>query len=134
MFFNKETITQVNELLHLKASGDEQEWPLEVADSDRIIEFLYLAEMLDIWFQIRYAFIALILYSYDKYLGEHSDHDKYLWDRIEKLLDRDAGRFNELLNRWALWDVEDDTDLFRLTPLVRTYLTEFQQKHTTGAS
>ncbi len=121
MIPNRETIESINKILQLPANGNEQDWALELADKSRILEFIQILDSNQLSEMGKYAIMELILASYDDYLQDKEDGNNFMWETIKGRLDKDCGIYDEMLNYWALLN-ENDEDIFRVTPLVRSYL------------
>lgn len=122
-FFDKKIISNVNKLFGFIATGYEQDWPLEFADKNRISEFINAIKLGGLSPDVRNAIVSLILFSYDDYLSEKVDHNNEIWKEIIVILNESPNSYKDVLNYWALWDNKAN-DLFKLTPLVRSYLKE----------
>ena len=127
MIIKKETQIKLNNLLRLPATRLEQDWDIELADETRLIEFLDLSESIDLSDMEKSAVIALILASYDDYIEVKSDTDGMIWDRITGLLDYQKTNCHDLLQYWGLPEEEDESEVFNITPLVRSYIRKLQR-------
>lgn len=111
-------------------AGDDwmQDWPLEVADSSRLDEFIDLltrAESDD----DRFALMELVLYSFDE---AEPAKQREVWRAIEAMLERDPILYAREIIYWSLGEETDDgtwkmDDLgeeegFSITPLMRPVL------------
>ena len=119
---NKETIMSVSKLLGFTAIGNEQDWAIEFADKNRIIEFIEILLKIPLSFSERYAIISLLLASYEDYLSEMEDYNRKVWKEIIKTIEYEKGEYDDLLNYWALWKETNEREWFNITPLVREYL------------
>ena len=81
-FLTREAIIQVNQMLNLPASGKEQDWELELANPDRIEEFLQLliSNRLSRLPDVEAAVAALFISSADEAISKGTfskqDNDK----------------------------------------------------------
>lgn len=128
MAITKETILSLNKLLELEATGNEQDWPVEMADKDRVLDFInrfYLCEQLTA--NERYAIISLILCSYDDFLSSDLDKDNQIWGKILTLIEKNKNESEDILLYWANWEEKDSNNLFCITPLVREYIRKQNQ-------
>lgn len=82
----KEDIDYLNKLLNLPASGDEQDWDIELADPARLSEFLATFRAYDLTLSVKKAFLALIIASYDQLLQYDPDDDDFYWASIKGLM------------------------------------------------
>jgi hypothetical protein len=117
MIPKKETIVVLSKKLSLPYTGTEQDWDIEMADSNRINEFIDLYHQYDLTFEERMALMSLIIASYDDFLNERDIEIDYSWDAIKAMLVKDRIHFVELINYWSLYN---ETDIFRITSLMRT--------------
>ncbi|RFM25816.1 hypothetical protein [Deminuibacter soli] len=118
----KAAITALNELLQLPATGNEQDWEVELADKNRIAGFVNVAHTANLSAAERFALVALILCSYEEFLWDDFDNGNVLWKTIAEVLNQHKGAYDERLNYWAVWNAKERADWFALTPLVRKYL------------
>lgn len=84
-----------------------QDWPLEVATSERLDEFIayYLQPQLDD--DLRFAAMELIIASFDEATPETKDS---LWPRIRALLSARLELHAYTIYDWARWDADDLDD------------------------
>ena len=97
-----------------------EDWDIELADADRVKEFLDAYDY-DLSHDIKLALMALILASYDDYIGKDK-RDVSLEARIKTIIDVDKNLFIGLLKYWAVEDEQDAKKCFNLTPFVRDLL------------
>lgn len=105
-----------------------QDWPLEVADSSRLDEFIDLlkrAESDD----DRFALMELVLYSLDE---ANPAKQREAWRTIETMLEQAPGLYACEILYWSLgdetagaWKMDDlaENEGFSITPLMRAVLT-----------
>lgn len=122
MFIPKEVSIFLSKSLRLSTLGIEQDWAIESANRDRVVEFIILLETKDHDREQSYAIMALILASYDEYLSSYS-HDENIWLRIVDLLNIGCRKYDDLLLYWALPYTEGEVNTFNITYLIRVYLT-----------
>ncbi len=116
--FSKEVIATVSNLLNLPTAGYEQDWPLELADAERIGEFVSAYERSDADSNEQKAIMALIVASVDDYCGVAGVTPPH-WSRVVSLLERDAKSYGNLIAYWSC-DGDEDPDLwFAVTPFIR---------------
>jgi len=120
MFIDKETREYVNALFGLPASGDEQDWAVELSDKSRIMEFVDFMQKTDLLYSLRYAIMELIISSYDDYLYSESDDDLGIWNKIKELVSKDKSGYTNIIEYWALRNEKDENNLFNITLLVRS--------------
>lgn len=114
----REALEYLNKELLLPYTGIEQDWELEMANSQRVNEFLsFYKNQLSI--DIKIALMSLILASYDDLLNiKGVDIDK-TWAEIKEILESEKGIFLELLAYWGLYDENAFENYFKITPLIR---------------
>jgi len=127
MIIRKEIVAGLNERLSLNYTGQEQDWDLELADPNRITDFLNFIRDQNLSIEEKYAVMALVLSSYDDRLNYNpvSVADNEIWYSITELLNQSPEIYSDLLNYWALWNNQREEYLFAITKLVREYLTTF---------
>lgn len=121
MFILKKKATDfINKYFNLHVTGNEQDWDLELADANRLNEFLdnYNDDFTD---DIKLALTALIFASYENYLHEH-EADFQIEKRIHSTLTKDLDLFFGLLSYWSLNEEENKKNLFKITSFVRKFL------------
>lgn len=117
MIPKKETIATLSKKLSLPYTGTEQDWDIEMANSNRINEFIDWYHQYELPFEEKVALMSLIIASYDDFLNENNVEIDYRWDIIKAMLAKDRTHFVGLINYWSL---RNQTDIFRITPLMRT--------------
>lgn len=117
MIPKKETIAALSKKLSLPYTGTEQDWDIEMADSNRINEFIDFYHQYGLAFEERGALMSLIIASYDDFLNENNIEVDFRWDIIKAMLAKDRIQFLELINYWSQ---SNKADIFRITPLMRT--------------
>jgi hypothetical protein len=105
-----------------------QDWPLEVADSSRLDEFLDLLKRAASD-DDRFALMELVLYSLDE---ADPAKQRGAWGVIEAMLEREPMLYARAIIYWSAGDETDDgtwkmddlgeDDGFSITPLMRTVL------------
>lgn len=118
MILKKETIERLNEKLILPYTGVEQDWDLEMANPERINDFLNYYQSHNLITDEKIAVMSLILASYDDFLNETDLEIDDRWSTIKKVLDTDKIIFTDLLNYWSP-ENDADEDSFRITKLIR---------------
>lgn len=124
----KEDITYLNKLLNLPATGDEQDWDIELADPARLSEFLVTFKALALTPSVKKAFLALIIASYDDLLQYDPDEDDFYWTSIKRIIEPESQEHLALLQYWAFGNlqIEENNTKFLVTSRVRTYLGEYE--------
>ncbi|RFS17683.1 hypothetical protein [Emticicia sp. C21] len=118
---NNDALQVINTLFNLPAKGDEQDWDIELADKDRVEEFINAMHTNDFNSSEKYAVMGLILGSYDDYLRWEIDKDNRIWLNIINILEENREIYSNILNYWALWHHKQQEYLFNITFLVREY-------------
>lgn len=120
MILKRKVIEELSEKLLLPFTGIEQDWELEMANLERIDEFLNFYEKSVLSTDEKIALMCLILASYDDLLNEKKLEVDNRWNEIKELLELDRVLFIELLDCWALNDELGKENIFKITPLVRS--------------
>lgn len=121
MVINTNTKIFLNKLLALNSTGLEQDWDVELANKDRITEFIAIFHNNVLTLPERHALVSLIIASYDDYLNYvgNVEIQNKIWDKIKTILDMNKGDYNDILAYWAL---STKKDIFKATPAIRDYL------------
>lgn len=124
----------INRMFSLPARGDEQDWDLELADPDRVEEFLSRFPEIEHTDELAFALMSLIVASFDElaYAGMkkppeddweckdvfrasgydanaiYAAKDIELWDRISAILKARPGFFDGIICYWSLDDYDSD--------------------------
>lgn len=117
MFLRRETIERLCKELSLPCKGNEQDWDIELADKNRVDEFISFYNDNDLSIDMRYGTMSILPASYDDLLDDTGIDRDYRWREIERMLKSDKQVFLELVDYWAI--EHEVADLFRITPLVR---------------
>ncbi|MCD2421591.1 hypothetical protein LQ567_02385 [Niabella pedocola] len=117
MILRKEIIEQLSKKLSLPYLSVEQDWDIELADKNRIDEFISYYNENDLSAEVKYATMSIILASYEDFLNDRELERDYRWYEIEKILKSGRGLFSELMEYWAV-DSEKE-NIFRIAPLIR---------------
>lgn len=118
MILKKEIIKQLSKELSLPYTGIEQDWDIEMADSNRINDFLEFYHQNDLSTDKKVAVISLVLASYEDFLNENDLEIDNKWDDIRSILESEKVIFVDLINYWSLGN-EVEEDVFRITLLMR---------------
>lgn len=117
MILRKEIIEQLSKELSLPYMGFEQDWDVELADKNRVDEFISFYNDNDLSTEMKYATMSIILASYDDFLNDKELDRDYRWYEIEKILKSEKEVFRDLIEYWTI-DSEVE-NAFRITPLIR---------------
>lgn len=120
MILKKEIIEQLSKELSLPFTGIEQDWEIEMADSNRINDFLEFYNQNDLSTDKKVAVISLILASYEDFLNENVLEIDDRWNEIKFILESERLIFIDLINYWSLSNEVEEDNLFRITPLIRS--------------
>ena len=119
MILRKEVIESLNKKLELPYTGIEQDWELEMANSERVYEFVcYYKENIMINSE-KIALVSLILASYDDLLNEEKEENEQLWNHIRGILECEEDLFSELIIYWSVPNENSAKNWFKITPLIR---------------
>jgi hypothetical protein len=97
-----------------------QDWPWEVADADRIDEFLAVYESGELSDDARFTLMEIILQSFED-LGRTRDFDAR-WARTLDLLERSIDLHAHSVWYWSALDTDDVNEQWLVTPFVRRIL------------
>ena len=114
----KASIEKLNSLLALPATGGEQDWDVELADSGRLDEFVAAYSNVELTAADRIALMALILASVDSYLDQRHALPT-AWSSVSELLHRDEELHRQTTEYWRREGEEDPEGWFQLTPHIR---------------
>lgn len=119
VILKKEAIESLNEKLSLPATGIEQDWEVEFADSNRVHEFISYYKNHSLPADEKKALMSLILASYDDFLNEIDSNTGQFWNDIRQTIESDYDLLSELLDYWSLPDEDNSENWFKITPLIR---------------
>jgi hypothetical protein len=119
MILIKEAIESLNKNLSLPSTGMEQDWEIELADLNRIEEFVSFYKNSSLNEEEKKALMSLIVASYDDYLNEKHISNEVFEREIKKLLTIDKYLFTELFDYWSLIGESNPDNYFKITPLIR---------------
>lgn len=109
--------SKLNKILSLPAKGDEQDWDIELADKNRIEQFLDVFEKSGLNLDEQYALMALIIASYNSLLDDGLFHTN-TWNRIVRNIHPNADLKKQIKSYWGQ-EKNDATCEFSIGPLVR---------------
>lgn len=119
MILKREIIEQLSKELMLPYTGLEQDWDLEMADPNRINDFLEFYHQHDLPTDRKKALMSLVLASYEDFLNENDLEVDDRWNHIKIILESEKLAFIDLINYWSLSNEVEQDNLFRITPLIR---------------
>lgn len=103
MVISKQIVESLSKSLRLNYQGKEQDWDIELADADRVEEFIGFASDSKLSNVERYAVLSLILASFDDRLNlVGSSDNSAVWQDIIHLLDKNVTLYKDLLGYWAV--------------------------------
>ena len=97
-----------------------QDWEWEVADPNRIDEFLAAYEGTELSEDERFTLMETLLQSFEDLNGPLEAEPR--WFRILELLDRNVVLHAYSICYWSVTENDDLDDCWRVTPFVRTIL------------
>ena len=97
-----------------------QDWEWQVADADRIDEFVAALETDGLSEDERFTLMEIVLQSFEE-LSAPLELDQR-WKRILEILDQNVSLHGHSIWYWSCLDVEDPTDWWRVTPYMRSIL------------
>lgn len=119
MIQKEEIIKQLSKSLSLPFTGTEQDWEIEMANSNRINDFLKYYQQNDLSSDEKVALMSLILASYEDFLNENNLKIDVRWNEIKSILESERVIFVDLIDYWILDNENIKDNLFRITPLLR---------------
>lgn len=119
MTIEQNIFKQLSEELSLPYIGIEQDWDLEMANSDRVEEFLEFYKRRALSDEEKIAVMSLILASYDDFLNKNDWVNDEKWEEIKGELKNDRELLVDLINYWSLDDNSAEECVFNITPLIR---------------
>jgi hypothetical protein len=90
---------RIETLFNLPASGYELDWDIELANADRIHEFLEVYESVQLPPDDRFALMAILLASVDRYL-EGDATPPVEWQQIASILVKESGLHDRTIQYW----------------------------------
>ncbi len=119
MVLTREAIEYLNKELRLPATGREQDWEIELADANRIDEFISFYENKTLSDDNKSALMTLIIGSLED-LAYAKPIDEIMWGKIAKLLCDTPELHKPIIDYWSLGDENNSDDLFAITKLMRS--------------
>jgi len=121
-----ESIARLSAKLRLPVDPLMQDWDIESADPRRLGEFLDLYETEPLPEDDKFALMALIVASFDDWLGDGGT-DGTVVARIREHLDREFALHEATVHYWCLFDEPDPAECFIVTPFLREIWARFRQ-------
>ncbi len=115
MFITKDSIDFLNSKLRLPATGDEQDWDIELADKNRIEEFVDYLTTESLTDEQKFALMALIIASYEVLLVSINKLYTPLWHRIAITLVSEKQLYQPIIDYWT---EDKTTDGFLITSIM----------------
>lgn len=116
---NRQAVEVIARRLNLPATGQEQDWDIELADPTRLREFLSLYNQAqDFSESEKYALMALILASCDDAIQDKGSINKDYWEEISAIL-QSTPHYRDLIDSWALPREINVNNQYSLTPYMR---------------
>lgn len=119
MILKKEIIEPLSKELLLPYTGIEQDWDIEMADSNRIDEFIKFYKDRSLCDNQKVALMSLILSSYDDFLNNNNLEVDKRWNEIKSIIKSERLIFVDLVEYWSLSNEIVQDNFFRITPLLR---------------
>lgn len=119
MILKKETVEELSKDLSLPYTGVEQDWDIEMANFERIDEFIQFFIEKKLSKEKKIATMALILASYEDLLVQNGLKYDDRWNLIKTELKADIISFESLIDYWSLSNEFEQNNLFYITPLLR---------------
>ena|SRR5688572_28188560 len=113
--FTPEVVGEVSVRLKLPSADWMQDWPLEVADADRVQDFID-GYHLEHRTEHRSAIATLVIASLDDKFVLEGNPPNDLLDQASAILKQHP----ELLGYWASWDSESPSGDLMISPWIRT--------------
>jgi hypothetical protein len=94
-----------------------QDWEWQVADADRIDEFVAALETGGLSEDERFTLMEIVLQSFEE-LSAPLELDQR-WKRVLEILDQNVSLHGHSICSWSCLDVEEPTNWWRVTPYMR---------------
>jgi hypothetical protein len=117
VILDRTAINQLNSRLNLPATGNEQDWEIELANPNRLNDFIDFFESKELNNNEKLALMALLLASYEEGISNRIV-STILWNNIEKLIVKDKEIYQDLLEYWTLSE-NNEPETFNITPFIR---------------
>lgn len=119
MILEKEAIGSISKKLGIQFLGYEQDWEIEMADSNRVEEFILFYKKATLSKNEKIVLFTLILASYDDYLSEKIIDEDELWYLIIEIMRFETETVKEVVDYWSLVGERHPENLFKITPLIK---------------
>ena len=118
MYINKNTMMELNSHFGFLPPNISQDWEIEFADKNRILEFLefYNSNLENLYY--KHAVMSLILFSVEDLLQNDKISSK-VWLAIKNALLSDYNFFEDLILYWCQFQNEIKDDLYALSNFMR---------------
>jgi hypothetical protein len=113
-----DSVARLTFMLGLPSHPYMQDWEYECADSNRLREFLDLYEGGGLSDDDQFALMALVVSSFDDWLGG-GNADNIVLHRIRRHLLADFSLHERTIHYWCLLDEADLDNVFHVTPFMR---------------
>lgn len=117
MVVKRNIIEHLSKELALPFTGSEQDWELEMANINRIDEFISFYKKMNLPKESKYSIMSIILASYEDLLNESNIDKDGRWDEIKILLSVEKDLFKNLLEYWSVGC--ENENVFTITHLIR---------------
>jgi hypothetical protein len=124
-FPTRAAIDALAERLRLVNEPGMQDWEWEVADPDRIDEFLATYQSGELSDDERFTLMEVMLQSFEE-LPTALEADRR-WFRLRDILDRNAALHAHSIWYWSAPDVDDLAECWRVTPFLRCILEQHRR-------
>ncbi|WP_338552427.1 hypothetical protein [Paenibacillus sp. KS-LC4] len=104
-----------------------QDWEYEVADSNRVAEFLHAYENMDLNLEEKFALMIIIIESYNDAISENKT-EKNIAALIKYHLTKDINIHINTIYYWAKLDEMDIENVFAITPFIREIAAETKSR------
>ena len=122
MILKLEAIESISKKLELSYTGIEQDWDIEMANPDRLKEFLSYLKNTELDESEKIAMMSLIIASFEDLLNEDETNESQceLWKKIKIMLESDFDLFSDIITYWSLFDEKEKANVFAVTHYIRT--------------
>ena len=119
MILKLEVIESLSKRLELPYTGIEQDWDIEMANPDRIEEFLSYLKNTELDKSEKIAMMSLIIASFEDLLNEDETNERQcdLWNNIKIMLESDFELFSDIITYWSL--IDEKENVFAITHYIR---------------
>ena len=121
----RQSSDKLSALLGITGWDSDQDWELVHADALRVEEFIKLYRHGDLNEDDRFALMALIVASFDEWLG--LDYPSAaVTERVRQIIVTNFALHESTVHYWCIWDETDSANFFRGTPFMRAV---WQEQH-----